>query len=71
MGSPITKRVQNHRDNLRNLGFRPVQIWVRDTRSEQFKAECRAQSRSLYNDPQEQDLLDWIETVQDTSGWEA
>jgi hypothetical protein len=71
MGSTITSRVQNHRNNLRNLGFRPVQLWVRDTRSEQFQAECKAQSRSLRHDPQEQAILDWIDTVQDTSGWQA
>ena len=71
MGDSVTTRVQNHRKNLREMGFRPVQIWVRDTRSEVFKAECTKQSLSLHNDPQEAEVLDWMESVQDFEGWEA
>lgn len=43
MGLPVTARVQKHRDNLRASGFRPVQIWVRDTRTEDFERECKRQ----------------------------
>lgn len=67
----VTQRVQKHRSELRAAGFRPVQIWVPDTRREAFKEECRKQSLSLKNDPQERDILDFIDSVQDFSGWEA
>ncbi len=38
------ERVQKHRDALRALGLRPVQIWVPDTRSEGFAEECARQT---------------------------
>lgn len=66
-----TARVQQHRDNARNQGYRLVQLRVRDTRAEAFKAECRRQSLALRNDPNEKDVLDWMEQVQDYSGWNA
>lgn len=68
--SSIT-RVQKHRANLRARGMRPVQLWVPDTRSADFAAECRRQSALLDADPQERELLDWIEQVADTDGWSA
>ena len=37
---PVAKRVQKHRDALRAQGFRPVQIWVPDTRAGGFAEEC-------------------------------
>ena len=45
MTAPVSVRVQNHRNHLRASGFRPVQIWVRDTRTEDFKRECERQMR--------------------------
>jgi hypothetical protein len=52
-------------------GMRPVQLWVPDTRSADFAAECRRQSALLDADPQEREILDWIEQVADTGGWSA
>jgi hypothetical protein len=43
MPSPVAVRVQHHRNHLRAAGFRPVQIWVRDTRNEDFERECQRQ----------------------------
>lgn len=65
-----TARVQQHRDNARNQGYRLVQLRVRDTRAEAFKAECRRQSLAL-NHEHEKEVLDWMEQVQDYSGWTA
>jgi hypothetical protein len=64
-------RVQKHRASLKARGMRPVQLWVPDTRSADFAAECRRQSALLDADPQERELLDWIEQVVDTDGWSA
>lgn len=64
-----TARVQQHRSSSRNQGYRLVQLRVRDTREEAFKAECRRQSLALRNDPKEKEILDWMEQVQDYSGW--
>jgi len=64
-----TVRVHQHRSSTRNQGYRLVQLRVKDTRSEAFKAECRRQSELLANDPNEKEVLDWIEQTQDYSGW--
>jgi hypothetical protein len=58
------ERVQKHR-----AGLRPVQIWVPDTRSSGFANECRRQSLALQDDPQEADILNWLEAAADTKGW--
>ena len=64
-------RVQKHRASLKARGMRPVQLWVPDTRSADFAAECRRQSALLDAGPQEREILDWIEQVADTDGWSA
>jgi hypothetical protein len=64
------ERVQKHRAGLRAAGLRPVQIWVPDTRREDFAQECRRQSRLLQQDPHEADTLTWLEAAADTQGWE-
>ncbi|CZT34327.1 antitoxin MazE family protein [Rhizobium sp. 9140] len=45
MRTPLTQRVQKHRDAMRASGLRPVQIWLPDTRSPDFLKECRRQAR--------------------------
>ena len=65
----IAKRVQKHRDKLRSIGLRPLQIWVLDTKRDGFAEECRRQSLLIANDPHEQDVLNWIDNVADTDGW--
>jgi hypothetical protein len=37
-------KVREHRKRLREQGFRPIQIWVPDVRSEVFQAEAHRQS---------------------------
>ncbi len=59
----VAKRVQKHWEALRAMGLRPLQIWVPDTRRKGFTEECRRQSRAIVNDPHEQEVMDWIETV--------
>jgi hypothetical protein len=67
----VAKRVQKYRDALRAMGLRPLQIWVPDTRRKGFAEECSRQSRSIANDPHEQEVMDWIETVSESDGWTA
>jgi hypothetical protein len=49
--------------------MRPVQIWVPDTRSDDFARECRRQSLLLRDDPNEVDVLGWLEAASDAEGW--
>jgi hypothetical protein len=41
------ERVRRRRDKMRAAGLRPVQIWVPDTRSPDFAAECRRQCEAI------------------------
>ncbi|SIO06929.1 Protein of unknown function [Sulfurivirga caldicuralii] len=64
-----SERVRRYREKMRAEGFRLVQLWVPDTRSEAFRRQCREQSLRLKNDPNEADTLTWIEHATDTEGW--
>jgi hypothetical protein len=62
-------RVRKHRESLRAQGLRPIQIWVPDTRKPGFADEIRRQCLALRDDPQEKEVLDFIERAMDYSGW--
>lgn len=69
MQASVAERVQKHRAGLRAAGLRPVQIWVPDTRSEDFAQECHRQSQLVRHDSHEADTLNWLEAAADTDGW--
>ena len=46
-GQGLRAKVQAHRDKLRRMGLRPIQIWVPDVRSPRFAAEARRQSLAV------------------------
>ncbi len=54
---------------MRLAGLRLAQLWVPDTRQPSFAALCREQSARLANDPQETEILAWIEVNSDHTGW--
>jgi hypothetical protein len=55
------ERMRGYRARQQAAGLRLVQLWVPDTRSPKFAAECRRQARLLKNDPAETDVLKFIE----------
>jgi hypothetical protein len=69
VSASVSERVQKHRDGLRAAGLRPVQIWVPDTRRNDFALECRRQSRLVKDDLNEVEVLKWLNNVADTEGW--
>ena len=70
MTTSTAERVKKHRDALRAAGLRPVQIWVPDTRSPRFAAECKRQSLLVAQEAaHESETLLWLEQVADTEGW--
>ena len=69
MGMPVAVRVSKRREALRMAGLRPVQLWVPDTRRPTFAEECHRQSALLRNDPQETEVMAWIEAASDVEGW--
>lgn len=69
MRAAVTNRVRKHRNLLRAAGLKPVQIWIPDTKSENFRRKCEQESLSLAADPLEAETLAWIDQVADTDGW--
>jgi len=65
----IRDRVKKYRDNMRNLGLRPVQIWVPDTRKENFSQECQRQSRLIAQSEMEEVLVFMDDALGDVDGW--
>lgn len=61
------ERMRGYRVRQRAAGLRLIQLWVPDTRSENFVAECRRQSRLLRGDPAEAEALAFIEQA---GAWE-
>ncbi|MFN4005257.1 MAG: antitoxin MazE family protein [Hylemonella sp.] len=71
MPTPVSTRVQKHRDALRQAGLRPLQIWVPDTRRPGFAQECLRQcllaAQADRTDATLEQLMDEAQTGVD--GW--
>jgi hypothetical protein len=69
----VNLRVQKYRQSMREAGFRPVQIWVPDTRRADFARECERQSLLIAQAEQTSGELDeWTdEAAADVEGWKA
>ena len=68
----VNLRVQKYRQSMREAGFRPVQIWVPDTRRTDFARECERQSLLIAQAEQDKsELDDWIDAAADVEGWKA
>jgi hypothetical protein len=48
---------------MRAAGYRPVQIWVPDTRNPEIAERIRAEARALAQQSDNDDVMDWIEAV--------
>ncbi len=59
----VNERMKKYRVRQRASGLRMVQLWVPDTRSPVFAAECRRQSALLRGDPAETETLEFINQV--------
>lgn len=55
------ERMRGYRVRQRASGLRLIQLWVPDTRSRSFAAECRRQCRLLRGDAAEAEALEFIE----------
>ena len=64
----VSDRVGQHRHRMRARGYRPVQIWVPDVRTEQFAREARHQAALVAQNDRAVDDQDFIEAV--TVGWD-
>lgn len=68
--SAASVATQRYRTRLQAQGLRAIQIWVPDTRSPKFAAECRRQSLIIAGHrDHEGKVMDWVDRAQDTSDW--
>lgn len=55
------ERMRGYRARKQATGLRLIQLWVPDTRSKRFAAECKRQCRLLKGDPAETEALEFID----------
>ena len=60
---PSRDKVRAHRERLRSLGLRPIQIWVPDVRSAAFEAEAHRQSLAVASSPHAEDDQAFIDAI--------
>lgn len=65
---PSRIKVQAHRERLRRLGLRPIQIWVPDVRAPAFQSEAHRQSLAVAASSHASDDQGFIDAV---SEWRA
>ena len=56
----VSERMRGYRSRKQAAGLRLIQLWVPDTRSPRFAAECRRQSRLMKGDAAEAGALEFI-----------
>lgn len=59
------QRVSAYRQQLRRQGFRPIQLWVPDVRSEAFAAEAHRQSLAVAHSRHESEDQAFIDAISD------
>ena len=62
---PSRLKVRKHRDRLRALGLRPIQIWVPDVRAKAFRGQARKQSRMVAVSAHGRDDQAFVDSVSD------
>lgn len=67
----VREKVQEHRDRLRALGLRPIQIWVPDVRSPSFQKQARRQALAVAHSSharKDQAFIDIISAIDFSGG---
>ncbi|UVJ40581.1 antitoxin MazE family protein [Arthrobacter sp. CJ23] len=59
----VKDRVARHRAAMRERGFRQIQVWVPDARTEEFRREARRQSLAVAASDRAGDDQDFIEQI--------
>ncbi len=59
----VNQRVAEYRRRMRARGYRPIQIWVPDVRSDEFAAEAHRQSARLALADRLGDDQDFVEAI--------
>jgi G:T-mismatch repair DNA endonuclease (very short patch repair protein) len=62
------ERAQQHRQRMRERGFRPVQVWVPDVRTDAFAAEARHQAELVAAADRNGDDQDFVDAI--SAAWD-
>jgi hypothetical protein len=62
---PSRDKVRAHRERLRRQGLRPIQIWVPDVRSPEFRTEARRQSLLVAQSSREREDQEFVDLISD------
>jgi len=62
---PTRDKVRAHRERLRRQGLRPIQIWVPDVRSPEFRTEARRQSLLVAQSSREREDQEFVDLISD------
>jgi hypothetical protein len=57
------EKVREHRQRLRAQGLMPIQIWIPDVRTAEFRAEAHRQSLAAANSPTEEEDQAFIDAI--------
>ena len=60
-------KARAYRERMRARGFRPVQFWVPDTRTADFRSEAHRQSQAVATSPHEREDQAFIDAISDRS----
>jgi len=61
------EKVRAYRERLRSQGLRPIQIWVPDVRSREFKSQAHRQSLAVAESECAQADQDFIDAISEVS----
>ena len=59
----VAERVSVYRDKMRARGFRPVQIWLPDTRLERVTTQIAEQGRRVAQADRRDGTLEWLDAI--------
>ena len=61
-------KVRRHRERLRKMGLRPIQIWVPDVRGPSFRAAAGLQSQAVAESGMASDDQAFIDSISELGG---
>ncbi|MBT2568777.1 antitoxin MazE family protein [Arthrobacter sp. ISL-85] len=59
----VSDRVARHRAAMRERGFRQIQMWVPDARTDEFKREAERQALAVAASDRASDDQDFVEQI--------
>ncbi|MDH6422986.1 antitoxin MazE-like protein [Aurantimicrobium minutum] len=59
-------RVAQHRKQMKEEGYRLLQIWVPDRTNEKYLADMKREYASINKADEQDDIMEWLDNV---SGW--